>query len=145
MFNRAPKSHGSSVDAGRPASGPRKTTSDTASVIGADLVITGNLDAKGESRVDGQVEGDIHAQRIVIGDGARTTGNLVAESIEVQGTAQGSIRGNAVTFTSSSRVEADVSHKSLTVEQGAFFEGKSRRSENPMSVQRSINAVLPTN
>ena len=46
MFNRAPNGHGSSVDAGRPASGPRKTTSDTASVVGADLVITGNLDAK---------------------------------------------------------------------------------------------------
>ena len=63
----------------------------------------------------------------------------------MRGTALGSIRGNTVTFTSSSRVEADVSHKSLTIEQGAFFEGKSRRSDNPMSVQRSINAVLPTN
>ena len=49
----------------------------------------------------------------------------------VRGNVQGSIRGNAVTFRSSGRVEADVFHKTLSIEQGAFFEGKSRRSEDP--------------
>ena len=39
-------------------------------------------------------------------------------------------------FQSSSHVEGDVFHKSLTIEQGAFFEGKSRRSDDPMSVPR---------
>ena len=141
MFNKAPERDGSLVDAGRPSSAPRKNASSSTSVIGADLRITGNLESKGEVQIDGQVEGDIRAQRIVIGEHARTTGNLVAESIEVRGNAQGSIRGNAVTFTASGRVEADVFHKTLMIEQGAFFEGKSRRSDNPMSV--SINAVLP--
>jgi cytoskeletal protein CcmA (bactofilin family) len=112
-------------------------------VIGADLTITGNLEAKGDIQIDGQVEGDIHAQRIVIGERASTTGNLVAEAIEVRGNVQGSIRGNTVTFTSSGRVQADVFHKSLTIEEGAFFEGKSRRSDSPMSVQRPASAVLP--
>jgi cytoskeletal protein CcmA (bactofilin family) len=118
---------------------------DAASVIGADLRITGNLESKGDVRVDGQVEGDIRAQRIVIGEQAHTTGNLVAEVIEVRGTVQGSIRGHAVTLASTGRVDADVFHKSLTIEQGAIFEGRSRRSDNPMSVQGSTNAVLPAN
>ena len=43
------------------------------------------------------------------------------------------IRGNAVTFQSASRVEGDVFHKSLAIEQGAFFEGKSRRSDDPLA------------
>jgi cytoskeletal protein CcmA (bactofilin family) len=30
-------------------------------------------------------------------------------------------------------VEGDVLHKSLAIEQGAFFEGKSRRSEEPLA------------
>ena len=71
------------------------------------------------------------------------TGALIAEEIVVRGSVQGSIRGNAVTFQSSSRVEGDVFHKSLAIEQGAFFEGKSRRSDDPMSVQRSTNGVPP--
>jgi cytoskeletal protein CcmA (bactofilin family) len=56
---------------------------------------------------------------------------------------QGSIRGNAVTLQASSRVEGDVFHKGLVIEQGAFFEGKSRRSDDPMTMQRS-NSMPPS-
>jgi len=142
MFNKAPERDGSPSIGNRP--GNQRGAANTASVIGADLVIKGNLECKGEVHIDGQVEGDIYAQRIVVGDQARTTGNLVAESVEVGGIVQGSIRGNSVTFRSTGRVEADVSHKTLTIEQGAFFEGKSRRSNDPMSVRPTTNAILPS-
>ena len=69
----------------------QREAANTASVIGADLVIKGTLDCKGEVQVDGQVEGDIHAQRIVVGERAQTTGNLVAESVEISGNVAGSI------------------------------------------------------
>jgi cytoskeletal protein CcmA (bactofilin family) len=133
---------GSPADAG--AAAHRSIARGSSSVIGAGLTITGNLECKGEVQIDGKVAGDVHAERIIIGQGAHTTGNLVAETVEVRGGVQGSIRGNAVEFQASSRVEADVFHKSLTIEQGAFFEGKSRRSDDPMSGQRATNIVLPT-
>ena len=102
------------------------------SVIGSDLVIIGNLQSRGEVTIEGQVQGDLQAQRIVIGQGARITGGIVADDVVVQGTVQGSIRGNRVTLQSNSKVEGDVFHQSLAIEQGAYFEGKSRRSENPL-------------
>ena len=80
-------------------------------------------------------------QRIVISERARITGALIAEEVVVRGSVQGSIRANAVTLQSSSRVEGDVFQKSLVIEQGAFFEGRSRRSEDPMSAQRTANGV----
>jgi cytoskeletal protein CcmA (bactofilin family) len=141
MFNKAADRDGSPVVGNRPTS--QRSASGSASIIGADLVIKGNLDCKGEVQIDGQVEGDIHAQRIVIGERAQTIGNLVAESVEISGKVQGSIRGKAVTFRSSGRVEADVFHKTLSIEQGAFFEGKSRRSDDPLSAPRPTGAVLP--
>ncbi len=160
MFTKKPERDGSLLEAGkmpmaalRPAAQPPQMpnarlaanarASGSASVIGADLTITGNLESKGEVQVEGEVQGDIHAQRIVIGERARITGALIAEEVVVRGSVQGSIRGNAVTFQASSRVEGDVFHKSLAIEQGAFFEGKSRRSEDPMSVQRTANGVPP--
>ena len=115
--------------------GPAPAASGSASVIGADLTITGNLESKGEVQIEGEVQGDIHADRIVIGERARITGALIADEIVIRGNVQGSIRGNTVTFQSASRVEGDVFHKSLAIEQGAFFEGKSRRSDDPMSVR----------
>jgi len=126
----------------RPAQQPRRATG-VASVIGADLSITGNLESTGEVQIDGEVQGDIHAARIVVGEQASITGALIADEIVIRGNVQGSIRGNSVTFQAASRIEGDVFHKTLAIEQGAYFEGKSRRSEDPMSVQRSANGMPP--
>lgn len=127
---------------GRASPGPRSGAPSGPSVIGADLTIVGNLESKGEVQIDGDVQGDVHAGRIVIGERARITGALIADEVVIRGSVQGSIRGNSVTFQATSHVEGDVFHKSLAIEQGAYFEGKSRRSDDPMSVQRS-NGMPP--
>jgi cytoskeletal protein CcmA (bactofilin family) len=56
-------------------------------------------------------------------------------------------RTQAQTRQAASHIEGDVFHRSLAIEQGAYFEGKSRRTDDPMSVQlRSTNGMtLPTN
>jgi cytoskeletal protein CcmA (bactofilin family) len=115
---------------------------DSVTAIGAGLSITGNVESKGDVQVEGEVQGDVHAQYILIGERARITGALIAEEIVVRGNVQGSIHGNVVIIHSSSHVEADVVHKSLAIEQGAFFEGRSIRSEEPMSLLRTANGVL---
>jgi cytoskeletal protein CcmA (bactofilin family) len=101
------------------------------SVIGPDLTIMGNLVSRGEVQVDGEVQGDIHGTNVVVGERARITGGIVAEEIVVRGHVMGSIRGRKVLLQSSSHVEGDVFHQSLSIEQGAYFEGKSRRSDDP--------------
>lgn len=105
------------------------------SVIGADMVVTGNVETNGELRIDGDVQGDVYAARIVLGGQARVVGDLLADEIVIGGTVLGSIRGNSVTFRGGSHIEGDVLHRKLTVEHGAFFEGKSRRSEDPTGEQ----------
>jgi cytoskeletal protein CcmA (bactofilin family) len=111
-----------------PGTAPATTT---VSIIGPDLIVTGNLETRGELQVDGDVQGDIYALRIVIGDQARVIGDLVADEIVIGGVVQGSIRANSVVFRTGSHVEGEILHKKLTIEQGAYFEGKSRRSDNP--------------
>lgn len=159
MFTKRPEKDGSLMDAGRAGaarnvqrppqlpsarqSGPSRGGGGGPSVIGIDLSIVGNLECKGEVQIEGEIQGDIFAQRILIGDQAHVIGALIAEEVVVRGSVQGSIRGNSVTFQSASRVEGDVFHRSLAIEQGAFFEGKSRRSDDPMSVQRSATGLLP--
>ena len=103
------------------------------SVIGPDLTIMGNLVSNGEVQVDGEVQGDVHATHVVIGENARITGGVMAEEIVVRGRVDGFLRGNKVMLQATSHVEGDVHHKSLAIEQGAFFEGKSRRTENPLT------------
>jgi len=74
------------------------------SVIGPELVVTGNLETTGDLQIDGDVQGDVYAARLVIGEQARVVGDLVANEIVIGGAVQGSIRGNSVTFQGGCRV-----------------------------------------
>lgn len=89
-------------------------------------------------QIDGEVQGDIRATNLIVGERARITGTIVAEEAVIRGQVMGSIRSRRVMLQSSSRVEGDIYHQSLAIEQGAFFEGKSRRSDDPMA-----GAIVP--
>ena len=103
------------------------------SYFGNDLRVSGNIESKGEIQIDGEIEGNIHCQSLVIGEKANVKGgNIVAEDIVVRGQVNGTIRGVRVTLESSSKFEGDVYHKTLAIEQGALFEGKSRRADDPV-------------
>lgn len=128
----APASPQTSTLGVRPAQSPlRSGGPGSPSVIGPDLLITGNLISKGEVQVDGEVHGDIHGTNIVIGERARITGGIIAEEVVVRGHVMGSVRGKRVLLQTQSHVEGDIYHQTLAIEQGAFFEGKSRRTDDP--------------
>jgi|SRR5262245_62078322 len=118
------------------AARPLAAAATAPSVVGSELSIKGNLESRGEVQVDGAIDGDVHAMRIVVGEAARITGNLLAEDVVVRGAVSGSIRGKKVTLEAASHVEGDIFHRLLAIERGAFFEGRSRRVEDPAAVPR---------
>ncbi len=126
----APFSTGST----RPAPLQPRAERNAPSVIAADLLISGNLVSKGEVQIDGEVQGDISGTHVVVGERARITGSIIADEVVVRGHVMGSIRGKRVMLQSSCHVEGDVFHQALAIEQGAFFEGKSRRSSDPLTM-----------
>ena len=42
-----------------------------------------------------------------------------------------------------SHIEGDIIHQSLAIVQGAYFEGKSRRSDNPLEEVKASSAGSP--
>jgi cytoskeletal protein CcmA (bactofilin family) len=114
------------TDHGRGSNSPKIST------IGEDLVITGNVTSKGEIHFDGQLHGDIHCVSLVLGESSQLEGGVIAEDVVVRGRLKGSVRALRVTLQSNCHVEGDLVHQSLAIEQGAFFEGSSRRSEDPL-------------
>lgn len=103
------------------------------SIIGEDLTITGNIISKGEVQVDGDVQGDVYCATLIVGDRGRVSGAVVAEETTIHGRVSGSINALQVTLESNSHVEGDICHSALKLEHGAFFEGQSRRSDDPLS------------
>lgn len=111
-----------------------RTNERSVSLIGPDLTITGNLVSKGEVQVDGIVQGDIHGSHVVVGETATITGGVFADEVVIRGHVIGSVRSKRVMLQATSQVDGDIYHQSLSIEQGALFEGKSRRTaDDPRS------------
>lgn len=101
------------------------------SLIGQTLQITGNLISRGEVQIEGEIRGDIQGSYVIVGESAHIKGSIIAAEIVIRGVVMGTVRGNRVHLQSTARIEGDIYHQCLAIEQGAYFEGKSRRVEDP--------------
>ncbi|MEL7544201.1 MAG: polymer-forming cytoskeletal protein [Pseudomonadota bacterium] len=99
------------------------------SVIGKDLTIVGNAYSAGQVHVSGVFQGDIQCASVIVGEMATVTGNLEADEIVVSGNVTGTLKGKRVKLQAYSRIEGDIYHESLAIEEGAVFAGKSYQDE----------------
>lgn len=120
-----------STDVGVTPSAPK--TKPPASVLSADLTITGNVKTTGDIQIEGTIEGDIRAHLLTVGEGATVKGECMADDVVVNGRIVGRVRGLKVRLTSTARVEGDIIHKTIAIESGAHFEGSVQRQEDPLS------------
>jgi cytoskeletal protein CcmA (bactofilin family) len=111
-----------------------------ASVLSSDLHIKGNIKTTGDLQIDGQIDGDIRAHLLTIGEGATVKGELVADDVVIHGRIIGRVRGLKVRLTSTARVEGDIIHKTIAIESGAHFEGSVQRQDDPLN---AATKVLP--
>jgi cytoskeletal protein CcmA (bactofilin family) len=113
-----------------------------ASVLSADLHITGNLRTTGDIQVEGTVEGDIRAHLLTIGETATIKGEVTADDVVVNGRIVGRVRGLKVRLTATARVEGDIIHKTIAIESGAHFEGSVQRQDDPLSEKGRTAAAV---
>ncbi|MGB7244529.1 MAG: polymer-forming cytoskeletal protein [Sulfitobacter sp.] len=104
-----------------------------ASVLSADLHVTGNMKTTGDIQIEGTVDGDIRAHLLTIGESATIKGEVVADDVVVNGRIVGRVRGLKVRLTSTARVEGDIIHKTIAIESGAHFEGSVQRQDDPLN------------
>jgi cytoskeletal protein CcmA (bactofilin family) len=117
-----------------------------ASTLSADLMITGNIKTTGDIIVEGQVDGDIRAHLLTVGEGATVKGEVVADDVVVNGRVVGRVRGLKVRLTATARVEGDIIHKTIAIESGAHFEGSVQRQDDPLATSGAIpKAKMPEN
>ncbi len=104
-----------------------------ASILSSDLMVQGNLRTSGDIQIEGQIEGDVRAHLLTVGETATVRGEIVADDVVVTGRVIGRVRGLKVRLTSTARVEGDIVHKTIAIESGAHFEGSVQRQEDPLN------------
>ena len=117
------------------------------SSIGPGMTVVGKISSEGALYVLGRVEGELHASIVRISDGAQVEGSIAAQELTIGGRFKGTIQANRVTLTSSAVVEGEIHHRSLAIEENAWFAGVSRPKEASASGatnSRSSIQLVPT-
>lgn len=118
----------------------------TQSVIGSDMCIEGQtitIRCKGMLRVLGDIQADVHSKHLEVGKEANIQGSIAAETVAVFGRVSGAIQGAHVVLHSSAEVDGDIQSHLLSIEQGAAFDGRSRRVANPADIAPQLERATP--
>ncbi len=108
---------------------PQGAAGGVPSIISPDLKIVGHLKSNGAIQIDGTIEGDIDVPLLTVGEQGEVDGSTVAETVRIFGTVSGRVQAKTVRLAESAKVTADITHETLAIQAGAYFEGKVHRLE----------------
>ena len=112
------------------------------SLLGKDIKIYGEISSKGALQLDGVLEGEIKASKLVIEKSAKVVGSVTSEDLVIKGRIIGPVFGKKVRFGSSARVEGDTFHETIAIEDGAYYEGSIRRHVSEHDAQGPVIRTL---
>lgn len=132
MFSRGKTGDVEVPSGSKMATGARNTTF---SIIGSDVVITGNIAASVDLHVDGRIDGDLTCAALVQGESSVIRGGVFADSARLAGTVEGSIEAGALIIERTARITGDVTYDSLTIEPGSQVDGRFSHREKVADLQ----------
>ncbi len=96
------------------------------SVIGADMVVEGDIKAKEAVRVEGSVTGDVETEgALIISATGKVIGNVKGSNIIIGGSVEGDLTSSGRTeVASTGKVIGNIRTKSLVVDENAVIQGQ---------------------
>lgn len=109
------------------AAAPRSSPAATRNVLSTDVEIKGTVKFTNDLVVDGKIEGEINSDgNLTVGENARLKAEIKTATVVVYGKVHGNITAtDRVELKSSAEVVGDIKAKTLSIEAGAIFVGKS--------------------
>jgi cytoskeletal protein CcmA (bactofilin family) len=102
--------------------------------IGKGTKISGNLHFHGTVRIEGEADGEIVGDEVVIAEGAVVSAKITATRLTVAGTVSGEIVvRQRLELLSSARLRCTVNTPTLILNEGAQFEGDCRMPRDRMA------------
>jgi len=109
------------------AQAPRQAPSATRNVLSSDVEIKGTVKFTNDLVVDGKIEGEINSDgNLTVGENARIKAEVKTATIIVYGKVHGNLTAtDRVELKATAEVVGDIKAKTLAIEAGAIFVGKS--------------------
>lgn len=109
------------------------------SIITCDVNLLGNIVSEGNIDFDGTLNGNIRCATLTIRGNGYVKGEVVANNVIVYGKVKGLIRAKNVQLCSTCNVEGIVMHETISIEDGAFIDGKCKRSDKVQTSDEDDN------
>ena len=93
--------------------------------IGAGTIVTGDVQSKGDIRVDGSLKGSLNTSgKVVLGKEGVIEGDVICNSADVSGTIKAKITvSQLLSLKSTAKLNGDIITNKLSIEPGASFTG----------------------
>ena len=104
----------------------RSTAVGKSALIGAGIHVNGDITGTENLVVEGKVEGKIElpSSKVVIGQSGKVAANIVAKTVEIEGTHSGDVEGRErVVIAKSGNVRGNITAPRVMLEDGAVFKG----------------------
>ena len=130
----------------RPWSAGEPLASATKAYLGKGSRVTGKLSFDGPAQIDGQVDGEIHAQdTLTIGEGAVVNAQIVGASVVVHGRVTGDVTARKrLEIRAPGALIGNIVTPSLVIHEGVVFEGQCAMGTGDVRNDRSKVASLPS-
>jgi cytoskeletal protein CcmA (bactofilin family) len=97
------------------------------SIIGPEVIISGDLATDAQLHVDGRIDGNVHCANLCQGPSGIIAGNIVADEARLAGTVEGTVSARSVVVEASARIMGDIAYETISIEAGAGIEGRLAR------------------
>jgi len=121
----------------------QKAESETiSSIIDKSMSISGEINFKGKTRVDGTINGNISGEHLVLSESGKITGDIKVSSFICHGSINGNIVASLVNARKGCSIHGSLEAASLSVEPGAAIDGEVRAAAQLESPDPSIAAEI---
>ena len=105
---------------------PEATSPRGSAALGKNVTVKGQIFAREDLTIDGEVEGTVECQehRLTIGPNARVQAGLKAREIIIHGSIQGNVDAtDKIDIKKEAKLVGDIKTSRIVIEDGAYFKG----------------------
>lgn len=103
----------------------KKQMTEAINTIGAGTIVTGDVQSKGDIRVDGSLKGSLNTSgKVVLGKEGVIEGDVLCNSADISGTIKAKITvSQLLSLKANAKLNGDIITNKLSIEPGASFSG----------------------
>ena len=107
----------------------RRSGPNPPSLVSYDMRVLGDVVSEGDVQVEGAVHGDVKAGILTVGAHAVVKGSVICDEAMILGEVDGEIFARKVTLAKSASVRGDIVHEAISIDAGAYLDGRCKRLE----------------